>query len=444
MEQYGIWSLLPVAVVILLVFTTRQTAASLIAGSLVGAVMLYGINFVDPWLDVLYGVLGSDLYIWIVLISGFLGSLVALFEASGGIRAFTRLAERWCKNRKSTLFATWLMGFLVFVDDWFSILAIGSAMRSCTDRYGIPREMLAFTVNLNATSICVMVPVSSWGVFMIAQMVSTGVCTSANGFGVFASGIPLLFYPMLVILCNLLFGLELLPKFGPMKKVWADSSCQIGAKEEESCEVKKKPRLLNFLLPVALITALTIGTGEILYGILLCLVFCAVLYLPQKLMTPKVYMETIMAGFKNMLGVLFIVAGAFTLRDINALLGMPEYVIGLAKTAMSPSLLPVIAFLIVAALAVAAGNFWGICAISFPVIIPVAQALHCDLLLASAAIISGTIAGAHICLFGSETTLACNVAEIENVQYAKTCIPLIMVPFCLSALGYLIIGFLWG
>ena len=127
MEQYGIWSLLPVAVVILLVFTTRQTAASLIAGSLVGAVMLYGINFVDPWLDVLYGVLGSDLYIWIVLISGFLGSLVALFEASGGIRAFTRLAERWCKNRKSTLFATWLMGFLVFVDDWFSILAIGIA-----------------------------------------------------------------------------------------------------------------------------------------------------------------------------------------------------------------------------------------------------------------------------------------------------------------------------
>ena len=73
-----------------------------------------------------------------------------------------------------------------------------------------------------------------------------------------------------------------------------------------------------------------------------------------------------------------------------------------------------------------------------------ARALHCDLLLASAAIISGTIAGAHICLFGSETTLACNVAEIENVQYAKTCIPLIMVPFCLSALGYLIIGFLWG
>ena len=112
------------------------------------------------------------------------------------------------------------------------------------------------------------------------------------------------------------------------------------------------------LLPVALITALTIGTGEILYGILLFLVFlCRFVFAPEA-------------------------------DD--------------------------------------------------------ARALHCDLLLASAAIISGTIAGAHICLFGSETTLACNVAEIENVQYAKTCIPLIMVPFCLSALGYLIIGFLWG
>lgn len=191
-----------------------------------------------------------------------------------------------------------------------------------------------------------------------------------------------------------------------------------------------------------MVTAITIATGEILYGTLACLIFCAVLYLPQRLMGPGAYLDTVLSGFKGMMGVLFIVASAFILRDINSLLGMPEYVIGVAKAAMSPQVLPVAAFLLVTALAVAAGNFWGICAISFPVIIPIGQALGADLLLTSAAIISATAAGSHICFYGSEATLACSAAGIENVRYAQTAIPMLLVPFVLSALCFLGAGFL--
>ena len=117
MDGYGLASLLPVAVVIALVLITRCTALSLLAGTVVGAVMLYGAGFAKPWLDVVYGVMGCDLWIWLVLVCGFFGSLVALFEASGGIQGFTYLAEKLCKGAKRTLFATWLLGIVVFVDD---------------------------------------------------------------------------------------------------------------------------------------------------------------------------------------------------------------------------------------------------------------------------------------------------------------------------------------
>ena len=110
MENYGVLSLLPVAVVIVLVFLTKRTTVSLLAGTLVGAVMLYGVHFAKPWLEVVYGVMGSELWIWLVLVCGFFGSLVALFEASGGIYGFTDIAAKICKGEKRTLLAGWLLG----------------------------------------------------------------------------------------------------------------------------------------------------------------------------------------------------------------------------------------------------------------------------------------------------------------------------------------------
>lgn len=143
-----------------------------------------------------------------------------------------------------------------------------------------------------------------------------------------------------------------------------------------------------------------------------------------------------------MIGVLFIVTSAFILRDINHLLGMPEYVIGAAQAALAPWLLPAAAFLLVTALAVAAGNFWGICAIAFPVIIPIARAIGADIGLTAAAIISATAAGSHICFFGSEATLACSAAQIEAADYARTALPLLILPVSGATLLYLISGLL--
>ena len=444
MENYGVLSLLPVAVVIVLVFLTKRTTVSLLAGTLVGAVMLYGVHFAKPWLEVVYGVMGSELWIWLVLVCGFFGSLVALFEASGGIYGFTDIAAKICKGEKRTLLAGWLLGIVTFVDDWLSILSVGTAMRRATDRFHIPREMLAFLSNATASSICVIVPTSTWGVFMISQLVATGVCPSEAGMATFVATLPFLFYPFAALLCGLLYGVGVLPKFGPMRNAYTLAQQREVPVEQTEESSGKKPKARNFLLPVILVTGITIATGEILYGTLASLVFCALLYLPQRLMSPGKYLDTILTGFKDMIGVLFIVTSAFILRDINSLLGMPEFVIGVAKTAMSPQVLPVAAFLIVTLLAVAAGNFWGVCALSFPVIIPIAQALDTNVLLTAGAIISATAAGSHLSFFGAEATLACSSTGIENVRYAQTSVPMLVIPVGISILLYVAAGFFIG
>lgn len=446
MENYGVLSLLPVAVVIILFFLTKRTALSLLTGTVVGAILLYGPGFAKPWIDVVYGVMGSDLWIWLVLVCGFFGSLIALFEASGGIWGFTAIASKFCKGERRTLLGAWLLGVVVFVDDWLSILSVGTAMRKATDRFHIPREMLAFVSNATASSICVLVPTSTWGVFMVSQLVATGICPAEAGMSAFLQTLPFLFYPLLALLCGLLYALGVLPKVGPMKRAYQEAQTRLISESSQEAEepTEQRGNALNFLLPVILVTAITLVTGEILYGTLACLVFCALLYLPQKLMKPGAYLDTVLSGFKDMVGVLFIVTSAFILRDINSLLGMPEFVIGAAKTVMSPQILPAAAFLIVTALGVAAGNFWGICAIAFPVIIPIAQALGGNLLLTAGAIISATAAGSHICFFGSEATLACSAAQIENVRYARTAIPMLILPVALSILLYLVAGILLG
>jgi Na+/H+ antiporter NhaC len=158
-------------------------------------------------------------------------------------------------------------------------------------------------------------------------------------------------------------------------------------------------------------------------------------------MKGKEFLDAMMSGFKSMLGVVGIISAAFILREMNSGLGLPEFVIGIVKDSLNPSLLPVVVFIIVSALTFAAGNFWGMAAISFPVIIPIAFEMGVDPIIVSGAIISGTTFGSNACFYGSEVTLTCSSTEIQNQDYAKTALPIIIIPFVLSCILYTIFGF---
>ena len=211
--------------------------------------MLYGTGFAKPWLDVVYGVMGGDLWIWLVLVCGFFGAWWRCSKPLGD-PWLHRHRGQGLQGEKRTLVASWLLGIVTFVDDWLSILSVGTAMRRATDRFHIPREMLAFLSNATATSICVIVPTSTWGVFMISQLVATDVCTSEAGMSTFVQVLPFLFYPLVALLCGFLYSVDILPKIGPMRKAYALAKEQTAPVEESPVhESGKKPPRAQFSPP---------------------------------------------------------------------------------------------------------------------------------------------------------------------------------------------------
>lgn len=292
MGSYGVLSLLPMVVGIALVLVTKRTAASLLAGTVVGAVILHGIDFPKHWLDVVYGTLSSQLWIWVMLTVGIFGSLVALFERSGGSRGFTAAASRLCGSERRSLLMTWLLSIVVFVDDYLAILSVGSAMKGITDRYRVPREMVAFLICTVSASACVSIPISSWGMFITSQLAATGICDASEGIYTYLRLIPLLFYPLLMVICGGLYAARVLPVFGPMKRAYLREQsrelvCEAGAEQEAE---GPKPHAWNLLLPMAVIVAVTLAAGDAMYGVFGGLIACGVLYIPQKLMTGREFL----------------------------------------------------------------------------------------------------------------------------------------------------------
>ena len=443
MEGYGFFSLFPVAVVVLVVLLTRRTALALLTGTVVGAWLLYGTEFPGQWLARVYAVLGSQLGIWVILVGGLFGSLTALLQRSGGLRAFGQLTERICRNQKRTMLLTWLLSAALFIDDWLSILTSGAVMRSTADKYNVPREMVAFLITITASSACVLVPVSSWGVFMTGQLMSVGLCESSTGLSTYLSLLPLLFYPLLALFFGILYALDLLPFVGPMGKMFAPE------KQEKSVCLADLDvpngsgrTLVDFFLPILVVICVTAVTREVLYGLLSALLVCAPLYLFQGRMAAGEFLDTMLSGFRDMTGLTLIILSAFLLRDFNDLLGMPAFVIGVLGQGIPAILLPVLTFLVVTALGFVAGNFWGICAISFPVLLPLSDALGGNTLLTAGAIISATVASSNLCFYGSEATVACTTVQIENHRYARTAIPLLFLPLSATCLCYLGTGIL--
>lgn len=451
--HYGIISLVPVLCVIVLAAVTKRTFEPLLAGSLIGFILLEGFGFFPAWLDAVYEVMMDGTTVWIVLVCGLFGSLIMLLEKSGGAYGFSNLAKRLTKKRSASIITTWILGIIVFVDDYLNALAVGSAMRKVTDNHKVPRELLAYVINSTGAAVCVLIPFSTWAAFMAGQLGANDVTVNGSATAAFIKIIPYIFYGWAAVIIVPFFATKLLPLFGPMKKAVAraESSGEVFPdstrdKKEEfeavESEFKGTPRVLNFLIPMLILAVITVITQDMLLGVIVAIAVCAVMFLPQRLMTIGDFFDGILAGFKDMLLVLWIIVAAFFLQKANEGLGLTPFVIEAVEPIMSANLLPFFSFLIIGFLAFATGSFWGVAAIAFPIIIPLAGAMDVNIYLVCGAIISAAALGSHTCFYGDAVTLSCASSQIQNSDYAKTSIPIIAVPFTIAVILYLIFGFI--
>lgn len=448
----GLLAIFIVVIVIVGAITTRRCTEFLFLGSILGAIVLYGASMPMKYVELLEDVVGNPDNVWLWLVCGLFGSLIALLEASKGTYGFQKIIEKICRTEKQTMVASFILGILIFVDDYLNVLTVGVCMKKTYDKRKIPRESLAFILDSTGAPVCVLIPVSTWAVFysklFYNQKVVSGLYPS--GMDAYVSAIPFCFYPLITLTIVLLFCLGLFPKLGAMKKayqrvaetgmVYSEKSRKYNMNEVQEAE----GNVLDFVIPIGVLVAVGIGSGEILLGVLAALVVCLVMYLPRRLMSMEDFLNLMISGFGTMLPIFFMLVGAFSLASVTGEMGLTQFLVSAVTPILSRHVFPAVAFLLLAVLAFVTGSNWGMSAVVIPILMPMCAALHGSVVLTMAAIISGGAFGSHACFYTDATVLSSNSAGIDNMEHALTQWPYVFVSAALSTLAFLAAAFVMG
>lgn len=449
METYGIISLIPVAVVIISAIISKRALESLVLGTFVAAIIIAKGDWWATWFDYTLVEIGDSAYY--IIMFGMFGAMIRLLDDSGAAMGFADIGAKIANGPKKVQMFAWVLGIVIFVEDYLNALGVGVAMKSLSDKQNISREKLAFIVNSTGAAVCILVPFSSWGVLYASQIEEVGAIEGMTGFQAYCHSIPYMLYAWIAVICVPLFIFKIIPTFGAMKK--ADERALTGKVfpdwyyEEEGHNIEemseeKKAHAINFILPMLVLIFVCIKTGDITFSVIIATVLIGIMLFVQRKLTLGGFCDAIVEGFKDMLYVTMLVLAAFVLQDFNDVLGLTPYVIETVQPIMSPAVFPAIAFLVVGALAFCTGSFWGVAAISFPIIIPLALALDVNVFLAIGAVAAATSFGSHACFYSDAVTVTAAATGIKNMDYAKTALPLIAVPFVLGLIAYLIVGFI--
>ena len=442
---YGLISVLPVLVVIVTAVITKRAVEPLILGTLVGYVIIARQNFLTAYLDSLYTELGESGYY--VVVFGLFGIFIHMLDKANAVSGFTKLGLKFATNKKRAGFLAWIMGIIFFLDNYFSVLAAGVSNRAIADQNKMSREMFAFSINSVACCTCVLIPLSLWGIFMSGQVEMALGLDSGEGLGEIVKAIPFTFFAWIMLIFILLYQLRIIKPFGAMKKaeLRAESEGMVLplelADKEDVSEEAEPTSIWNFLIPMVCLIIVTLVTKELLYGLLVGIILCFLLYIPQKLITATEAFDGIFRGFEEMFIVTAIVISAFVLQNCNDELGLAPYVVDSVVGIISGSTLPVIAFIIMLVLGFVTGSFWGMAAVCFPIMLPLASALDANLYLTIGAVIAGAAAGSATCFYGDSITLSCSISKIRNNDFLKTGLPMALPPIIVTIIAYLVAGF---
>lgn len=447
--SYGLIATLIVLVIVIGAITTKKCEAFLIAGSMAGALVLWKQNFLSEWVSTLEGVISDEAYV--ILICGLFGSLVALLTASKGSFGFTKIVTKICNTERKTLFTTFLLGILIFVDDYLNVLSIGTAMKGSYDKKKVPREALAYLLDSTGAPVCVLIPFSSWAAYFGAIFLQQDCVKSLAGGSLmktYLMAVPYCVYPIVALIIVFLFCMGWFPKLGGMKKAYD----RVSTTGKTYSDVSRKYNIGSeygeeegrsvwfFIIPLAILVGIAVVTGDLVIAAIIAIVVCMVLYIGAKIMTFSEFWDTFVKGFADMLPIIILLISALTFQKIASEMEMTEFFVDLCKPIMSGAVFPMIAFIIVGLLAFMIANAWGVCTLVAPVLLPLGASVGADIVLVMAAILSGCAFGNHACFYCDTTVLASNGAGIDNLEHAGSQLPYVLIGAAVSIVGFLILG----
>ncbi len=456
MEHYGAISLIPALTVLVLALITKRAFEALVGGTLLGFIIVNKGNFFSGFADSALKVMADATIGWIIMVCGLFGSLIALLVKSGGALAFGEFLMRFVKNSKASLIATWFLGLVIFIDDYLNALTVSSAMQKVTDKFRVSREMLSYVVDSTSAPVCILVPFSTWAIFVSGLLEESGAADKGAGLDAYINAIPYMFYGWAAMLMVPLVVMGIVPLVGAMKKaetrarqtgqvIPPGSESLTMGESEVAATAEKSPKLYNFLIPIILLIGCTwYFNVDAFKGVLIATAVSMVMFWVQRIMTLEEIFETFFVGFKSMIYPLAIVVVSFMLKNVNDSLGLTNYVIESVKPIMSGALLPVVTFIALSLVTFATGTFWGVYAVALPIVIPLAQAMDVSLPLAIGAVISSGAFGSHSCFYGDATVLSATGSGCSAMDHALTQLPYAILSAIIAAAAFLVAGLMMG
>lgn len=467
------WALVPPVVAIVLALATKEVYSSLFFGIAFGAVLYSGGSFEgtvlhvfnDGFIKVLTDPYNMGILIFLVL----LGAIISLMNRAGGSAAFGRWAEGRLKSRTGAQLSTILLGVLVFVDDYFNCLTVGSVMRPITDRHNISRAKLAYLIDSTAAPICIIAPISSW-----AAAVS-GFVEGEDGFALFVQAIPYNFYAILTIAT--MIGITLMNfDFGPMAQFEeqaiaghvTDAHCALSVQEEEEPDqTKNKGGMIDLVIPILSVVIFCVigmiytggffsGTGFVeafgncdasvglSLGSFFGFIFSIIVYQVRRIISFRDAMGCLVTGINAMAPAILILTMAWSLKAMTDSLGAKEFVAA-SMTLVAGNLvalLPAIIFLVGWFLAFSTGTSWGTFGILIPIVVAVFQNTSHELMIISiSACMAGAVCGDHCSPISDTTIMASAGAQCNHVDHVNTQLPYVIVVAAVSFVSYIVAGY---
>ena len=472
------YSLLPPLIAIILALITKEVYSSLFVGIVAGA-LLYSNGNMEAMLNtMLFNEDGGMIYkladswnVGILVFLVLLGIMVALMNKVGGSAAFGIWASEHIKSRVGTQIATVVLGVLIFVDDYFNCLTVGSVMRPVTDRQKVSRAKLAYLIDATAAPVCIIAPVSSWAAAVTSSVPED---SNINGFSMFLKTIPYNFYAFTTLLMMLLM-IALKFEYGPMKKhelnaiqkndLFTTEARPYGNADQEM----KTPygKVIDLVFPVILLIVFCIigmvytggffdgvsfveafadadASMGLVFGSLVAVIVTFCFYMVRGVLTFKEFTECIPEGFKAMVAPILILTMAWTLSGMTGLLGAKYFVHDLVAASAGgiQMFLPAIIFLVALFLAFSTGTSWGTFAILIPIVCNVFEDPNSYemLVISISACLAGAVCGDHCSPISDTTIMASAGAHSDHVNHVSTQLPYALTAAAVSAVGYLIAG----
>ncbi len=453
MEDLGAISLIPTLVVFVLAIITHRPIESLISGSIVGLIIIHGEQFIGGFAETSVRVMTDDDVAWVILVCGFMGSLIGILIRTGSTSAFTEVMARFVKSQRSALMATWVLGIFMFVDDYLNSLAVGAAMRKLTDKYKVSREKLAYVVDSTAAPISVIIPFSTWGVFFAGLIVANGIAPEGEGLTTYISAIPYMLYAWVAVLLVPLVIFGVIPSLGAMKK--AENRAQTTGETvppdavhieqaNESIQPRPdvKPRISMFVIPMLVLVLATLYFDkDFLVGIYIALGSTVIFIIAARIMSMHDTFDTVIDGFKTMIEPLGVLVAAFILKDVNDVLGLAGYVVSTMQPLLTPESLPTVIFVSMGLVSFMTGSNWGVFVIVLPIVTALTNNLGADMTLVIGATLSASTFGSHACFYSDATVLTAQASGCTAMQHALTQIPYALIAALITIAGFLMLAY---